>query len=143
MTRPHDEASHPAPMRDRVTRHEALFAVAGGPLAWFVQVCAGFAASSQPCFRAGESIVAHARGIGLPLAVGIACLLIAIASVLLSWRLLTRTRNETAGDHQHLLETGRGRTRFMALWGLDLGIVFAGIIALNLVLQVGLQPCAR
>jgi hypothetical protein len=31
-----------------------FFALFGGPLAWFLQLNAGFALASQPCFQNGE-----------------------------------------------------------------------------------------
>jgi hypothetical protein len=42
-----------SPHPQRVPLHESLFGLFGGPLAWYVQLNAGFALASQPCFRDG------------------------------------------------------------------------------------------
>jgi len=45
---------HPAPQAGRVPLHESFFGLFGGPLAWFAQLCFGFALASQPCFVDGD-----------------------------------------------------------------------------------------
>jgi hypothetical protein len=46
-------STHPAPQAGQVKLHETFFALFGGPIAWFLQLCAGFALSSEPCFVDG------------------------------------------------------------------------------------------
>jgi hypothetical protein len=50
---------------------------------------------------------------------------IAMVAVWVSWRNLRKTHDEHPGGHGHLMETGTGRTRFLALWGVMLGGGFA------------------
>ena len=58
-------------------------------------------------------------------AIMIAGVVIALAALWVSWSNLQRTRNERPGEHAHLMQTGAGRTRFLALWGVMLSGGFA------------------
>jgi len=143
MTRAHDHASHPAPHRGRVETYEALFSVCGAPLAWIVQLGASFALSSSACFRGGDRLFAHPGVQAWPLAISVACLLVALASLWLGLVLLRRTRNEEPGGKHELLERGQGRTRFLAIWGIGFAAVFSLLIAVNILLLLGLPVCER
>jgi hypothetical protein len=75
-------------------------------------------------------------------AVMLAGVVIALLAFWVSWRAVQRTRDEGAGDHRHLLETGAGRTRFLALWGVVLGSGFAVASLVTGVAFVFLPRCA-
>jgi len=136
-----DERAHPAPERDRVATHEALFAVWGGAIAWIIQLSASFAFVSPACFRLGERLPLDWDNRIWPLIIGLVCLAVAIGALWLSSVLLRRTREETGGDHHYLFETGHGRTRFMALWGLFFSAIFTTLILINILLLLGLTGC--
>jgi hypothetical protein len=141
MTQEHNEDSHPAPHRGRVETHEALFSVCAAPLAWLVQLSAIYAFSSTPCFHFGDRLLTHAGVQPWPLIIGAACLLVALASLWLGFVLLRRTRGETGGGRRHLFETGEGRTRFLAVWGVAFASVFTVLIVVNLLLLIGMPVC--
>jgi hypothetical protein len=137
---------HPAPHRQRVTTLASLFGLVGGPLAWLIEVCAGFALASPACF---SNTLRSARPppqlawtwpamIGLMLM----CVLVALAACAVSYRALLHTRSESPGDHEHLIEVGAGRTRFLALWGTLLGAGFAVAAAATAVAFVVIPRCA-
>jgi hypothetical protein len=137
---------HPAPHRDRVALYESLFGVVGGPAAWFIQLCAGYALASWPCFPNSERGVAPLPGyewtwpaMVVLLAAGV---LIAFAAFLVSWRVLRRTQEEGEGGHHALMEIGAGRTRFLALWGVLLGGGFALATIVTAVAFLVLPRCA-
>ena len=142
MTRAHEGEAHPAPHRDRVAAHEGLFAVWAAPLVWAVQLTVSFAATSNSCFDAGDRLLTHPGVEIWPLIVSIAALLIALAGLCLSIVLLRRTRDETGGSERRLVETGQGRTRFMAVWGIAFSSVFAFLIAVNIALLLAMSECA-
>lgn len=136
---------HPAPHRERASPVASTFALLGGPGAWFVQVCAGFAMSSWPCFpmdqrRAlpldGYAWTYTATGI-----ISLAAVVTALAAALTGWRLLQLTREEMQGDHRHLVDTGSGRTRFLALWGTVYGAGFAVAAAITGIALLILPRC--
>jgi hypothetical protein len=120
---------HPAPHRDRVSPLASAFALLGGPAAWYVQVCAGYAMSSWPCFPMDQRRSSPLDGYGWTHVavdiISVLAVLTALAAAFTGWRLLQATREEMHGDHRHLVDTGMGRTRFLSLWGLVAGMAFA------------------
>jgi hypothetical protein len=137
---------HPAPHRQRVTFLELAFGIAGGPAAWFLQFNAGYALASWPCFPGDHRMRLPMDGYAWswPAMVGImiAGVLIALAALWISWRNLQNTRTEHSGGHGHLMATGTGRTRFLALWGVVLGAGFALASLVSVVAFVVLPRCA-
>jgi hypothetical protein len=125
----HSLSHHPAPHRERVTPLELIFGTVGGPLAWFLQFNAGYALASWPCFpqdhRMQLPIDGYAWSWPAMVAIMIAGVFIALVAVWVSWRNLRKTLDEHPGGHGHLMETGTGRTGFLALWGVMLGGGFA------------------
>jgi hypothetical protein len=137
---------HPAPQAQRVTPHESLFALLGGPLAWYLQLCAGYALASQPCFRGGLRVTAPPDAAqwtwpAMILAMA-AAVTVALLALLISWRAYRRTQSEAPGGAEHLSEMGSGRTRFLALWGMMLGASFAVATAMSAVAFITLPRCA-
>jgi hypothetical protein len=137
---------HPAPHADRVASWESLLGLFGGPVAWFLQLCALNALADQPCFHSAERALQPLSGqawttpaMGL---VAVLALLVALASFWLSWRAYQRTAEEQPGGHEALLEIGAGRTRFLALWGMVFGAGFALTIIANAIGQTVLPRCA-
>jgi hypothetical protein len=137
---------HPAPHRGRVSLVESVFGLLGGPGAWFIQLCTGYALASWPCFPMDERrllpLPNYAWTLQADIAVSIAAILIAAAAAIVSRNIFRRTRDEAKGDHQHLLEVGTGRTRFLAVWGMALGSVFALVSAITTIAFWVLPRCA-
>lgn len=137
---------HPAPHRERAVTLELAFGLLGGPVAWFGQLCAGFALSSWPCFPNDQHMRIPLPGFGWTWsAIGLVCLAafaIALSAMFVSSRLLRRTRDEDHGSHAHLAEVGAGRTRFLALWGTIAGGAFAVATAFTAVAFFILPRCA-
>jgi hypothetical protein len=138
---------HSAPQADRSTVHESFFALFGAPMAWFVQLCSGYAMASQPCFIDGDRSWLPAVGLQWTwltmIAVMLTAIIIALFALALSWRAYRCTQNQAPGDAQHLMEVGStGRTRFLALWGIVLAAGFSGATAVNTVAFVLLPRCS-
>jgi hypothetical protein len=137
---------HPAPHRDRVSLAQSVFGLLGGPGAWFIQLCTGYALASWPCFPMDERRLLPPPDYGWTLeanvAVSIVAILTALAAAMVSRNIFRRTRDEAKGDHQHLLEVGTGRTRFLAAWGMALGSVFALVSAMTMIAFWVLPRCA-
>lgn len=138
-------SARPASQRQRISLLEGVFGLLGGPLAWFVQSCAGYALSSWPCFPADQRFPAPPsayRGTSELIAgISIAAVIVALLAAWVSWRALSRARDEGTGDHLHMLEAGTGRTRFLALWGVVVGILFAVAAAFTGLSLVMLPRC--
>jgi hypothetical protein len=140
------ENPHPAPQAHRVGSLESLFGILGGPLAWYLQLCAGYALASQPCFRAGVRMTAPLRAAqwtwpAMILSM-VAAVAVALLALLISWHAFRRTRPEAQGAAAHLSDMGSGRTRFLALWGVLLGAAFATATAISAAAFITLPRCA-
>ena len=120
--------AHPAPRADEIGTGMGAFLLFTGPLAWFAQLCIGFALLSWPCYpydlRLSLPLDSYGWTQGVALLLLLACAVLAAASGLVSWRMLHRVDDETQGDKQELADVGEGRTRFTALWGMILGVGF-------------------
>jgi hypothetical protein len=131
---------------NRATPRESFFALFGGPVAWFLQLCAGYALASEPCFRDGYRAAAPLPALqwtwpAMILAMGVA-IAVSLLALLVSWRTFNRTREDGAGDAHPPVGVSEGRTRFLALWGVLLGSGFALATALTAVAFLTLPRCA-
>jgi hypothetical protein len=130
----------------RATPRQSLFGLFGGPLAWYLQLCAGYALASQPCFRGGLGVTAPLRTEQWTWPAMILAMLTAVAvallALLVSWRTFVRTRAEGSGGVTHMIEAGDSRTQFLALWGVLLGAAFALAAAISAVAFITLPRCA-
>jgi hypothetical protein len=129
-----------------IPRSQIFFLLFGGPLAWFLQLNAGFALATQPCFLDSQRFPAPRSSLvwSWPAMIGIliAALAIALLSTVAAWRAYQRTKAESSGDHLHLMEIGAGRNRFLALWGICFGAGSAVVIIMTLVAFFVLPRCA-
>jgi sterol desaturase/sphingolipid hydroxylase (fatty acid hydroxylase superfamily) len=129
--------SHPLTRRRKgVPLHQILFALFGGPLAWFLQLNAAFALATQPCFLDDQSLAPQPlNGWSTPAMVAIlACAgVIAYAAMLTAWCAYRHTQLE-GGD--------QGRTRFLALWGICLGLGSTLAFVLTALVFFVLPRCA-
>jgi hypothetical protein len=103
--------SHPAPHRDRVALSALLFGLAAAPLAWQVQIVVGSAAATA----ARKSTLLALFGV---------CLAAAFAGGLVALRSWRLTFHELPGSAHDLVDGGEGRTRFMAMCGMLVSLLF-------------------
>jgi hypothetical protein len=105
-----------------------LFSVFGGPVAWYVQLCGGFALATQSCVvdgvHAAEPLT-HMQWAG-PAMTGLMAVsfLVSLGSFGVAWQGFKRAETRTPG---------LGRSRFMAIWGMLLASVFALATAMTAV----------
>jgi hypothetical protein len=108
---------------------QILFAVFGGPLAWFLQLNAGFALASNPCFFDNQRSVvpqlAHDWTFPAMVRIAVAAVAVSIVATLMAWRAYRL-----------------GRIRFLALWGLCLGTGSAILIVVTALAFFLLPRCA-
>ena len=120
---------HPAPHRDRISWYASAFGLWGAPFAWAVQVCAGMALASYPCFpneRRYELPITGLAWTGTAAAVvTLAAIAVALVGLAVATRSYRLTRDEAPASHGRLLESGTGRARFLALWGMCMSAGFA------------------
>jgi hypothetical protein len=118
------------------------FALWAGPLAWFIQFCAGYWLASWPCFphdhRLAVPVAKASWSMDAMVALLILGVLIALAGALLSWRTFAATRAETRAD---AARTWIGRACFFALWGLVWNLGFAATTLATAVGFIALPRC--
>lgn len=123
----------PAPQAHRLSSLGASVLLYTGPLAWLAQLMLGEMLTSWPCFPGPQHLDAPLAGYDWTRLASIllllACALAAWGAGFASWRVFCSVRDEGKGGHDTLVEIGDGRTRFIALWGVYLGVGF-GIVTL-------------
>lgn len=134
---------HPSPQAQRLSVLSLMTALIGAPLAWSLQISAGYAAAAYACYPRRDALAApvlpHLHLALSLLSVG--AMLIAVLSGLLAWRNWRLTRGEVEGDHHVLLEQGEGRSRFMSLCALISSIGFGLALLLTSTVLFLVAPC--
>lgn len=151
-TAPTEENGHPAPARGRVPLSALWFGFVGAPAAWTVQTLVNTPLSAHSCYPRltplGTPTTGGLRGIAF--AVSLVALVVCVAATAVAWRTWKRTREEhqqrTGRGREHepgsaLLETGEGRTRFMALAGVLTSITFLAVSAAHTAAIFLVSPC--
>lgn len=126
--------------------HETFFALFAGPLAWLVQLYAGYALASESCYSGSErrlTLPAHLIWTRPAIAiVMLASCLMSLLALMSSLRSYRRSAEAMLSNATEVVRASAQRTCFLSLWG---GI-FGGGAALGSILifiaYVVLPPCA-
>lgn len=142
---------HPAPQRGHVSLVALWFGIFAAPVAWSVQTLVNFPVAAHGCFPQLEPLTDPRTAVrGIAFAVSIIVLAIGAAALAVSFRAWMRTRGEhhdasgEGRDHTAqtaALETGEGRTRFMALSGVLTSIVFLLLSLVHVASLFLVGPC--
>jgi hypothetical protein len=146
-------AGHPAPARGAVPLWTLWFGLLGGPLGWSAQALVNTSIASHGCFPQLFPLRTPGTGgmRGILFAVSVAAIGLAVAALVMSWSTWRRTSGEhqqrsgTAEGHRDstaALETGEGRTRFMALSGVLTSVTFLIVILAHTAAVFVVIPCA-
>jgi len=145
------EAGHPAPARGRVSLAALWFGLFGGPAAWSIQTLVNLPVASHGCFPRLDPLDSPVTSVrGIAFAVSIGALVVGVAATVVAMRSWARTRHEqheAAGKAERhepntaLLETGEGRTRFMALSGVLSSITFLILSIVHAAAIFIVSPC--
>ena len=121
--------AHPAPERHQVSLVLLFSGLIAGPAAWSLHLMANYALASERCFPPTAAEPPWLRPVLM--AIGIAAVAGAAAGALICHRLWQAVRHERSQrepkfeSHAHeLVEIGEGRTRFLAIWGVLIGLGF-------------------
>lgn len=147
------EAGHPAPARGNVALWALWFGFLGAPLGWTLQTLANTAVASHGCYPQLFPLSAPATGgmRGILFVISIVAIVAGAAALAVSftaWRRTNSEHQEKSGEgaRRHdpstaALETGEGRTRFMALAGVLTSIVFLIVIIAHTAAVFVVVPC--
>jgi hypothetical protein len=133
--------SHPA--LHRASLPQIWFGLFGAPLVWAVQFAILYALLARACYpglapRQWMDVETRAS---LPLILTAVATAVAALSALIAWKNWRAAGRERRGSVEGLLAIGEGRTRFMALSGLMLSLLFLFAILLNGVVMLQLHRC--
>ena len=136
---------HPSPARAAVGLGSLWFGLGGGAVAWSVLTIVLYAIAAQACYPKmvplTEPTMGHGRLLAILLVLSVAAIIVSVAAGLFSIRNWRRTSSEAGGGTHWALDTGEGRTRFMAVSSLMTSAVFMLAIILDVVAVVTIRPC--
>ena len=147
------EAGHPAPERGNVALWTLWFGFLGAPLGWTLQTLVNTAVASHGCYPQLVPLSSPITGgmRGILFVISIVAVIAGVAALAVSFSTWRRTNNEhqeksgeEARRHKQstaALETGEGRTRFMALSGVLTSIVFLIVILAHTAAVFVVTPC--
>lgn len=117
---------HPSPHRSRVPNWSTWFAILAAPLAWSLQLVINASLVGHACYPNDVPLAAPIWNHLGTVSVSIELVALAICLVAggVGWRNWARSRNEKHGGLHHVVESGDGRTRFMALVGMMTSALF-------------------
>ena len=144
---------HPAPARGRVSLSALWFGLFGAPAAWSVQTLVNYTVAAHGCYPRLVPLASPVTGAlrGIVFGVSLAMLVVGGAATGVAWRTWRATREEHQGSSgradRHdmrtaLLETGEGRTRFMALAGVLTSLTFVIVSLAHTAVVFLVPPCA-
>jgi hypothetical protein len=145
-------AGHPAPQRGNVPLWTLWFGFLGAPLGWTLQTLANTAVASHGCFPQLFPLREPSTGglRGILFVISLVAIVAGVAALAMSWSTWRRTSGEHQqgsgagrehGEHTAALETGEGRTRFMALSGVMTSLVFLVVILAHTAAVFVVLPC--
>jgi hypothetical protein len=144
-------AGHPAPARTNVSLAALWFGLFGAPVAWSAQTLVNLPVAAHGCFPRLvplDTPVTAVRGIAF--VVSLLALAVCVAATAVSFRSWARTRHEhheAAGKGSRhtpanaLMETGEGRTRFMAAAGVLTSLTFLIVSLVHAAAVFLVLPC--
>jgi len=136
---------HPSPHRERVGLWSSWFALLAAPHAWALQLLINSALTGYACYPQDVPLDAPIwTGVRTTMAiVEAAAIVLSLAGAWIAWRNWRRTREEKPGSGQRLMEAGDGRTRFMAMSGMMVSVLFGVAIAFSWIQSALLPGCGR
>lgn len=121
-----------------------LFGLFGAAGVWVLQTEIGEALSAQACYPHRAALAAPQWAWLMPVltAVSIGALLIGLAGAALAWRNWRVARNGQPDSEPAVPDTSLGRTRFLAMAGLMLSLLFlVGLLATGFAVML-VSPCS-
>ena len=129
----------------RASTLATAFGLWAGPLAWFIQVCAGAALASWPCYPLDSPRLTPPSGYGWTwgtvIGISLAAVVISLLALFVSRAIYERTGAKRPSD-QGEVATADERACFMALWGMLLSAGSVAVTAFTTVVLFLLPRCA-
>lgn len=136
---------HPSPHRERTSTALQIFAFAGGPAAWSLQLVMNYAFASFVCFPREAPLFTVYRGwygvwAGM-LGWNLLAMAVAFAAAAAGFRIWWVTRHEVGDLSGEILSIGEGRSRFMGVVGMMTGLLFVAAVIFNIIALAMVPIC--
>ena len=126
-------SSHSAPHRE--SSHEILtwFAITAAPLAWVTRLLVNYTIAGQHCVGAANigALALPDEWIATILLVDLLALLLAAIAGSIAYRQWREMRSENGGSVHHLVHSGEGRARFLAMCGMLTSALFGVAVIID------------
>ena len=123
------------------------FGLLGAPTAWSLQLISAYAFTAHKCFPRLTSLAVPAPGSVSLFAILAMISVAAVATGILALGTALGSHRVTAGETEHdthgALDVGEGRTRFMALSGVLVSLLFLVAVLGQASLVLSLEPCTQ
>jgi len=137
--------THPAPARNSIALGTLWFGLFGAAVAWSVQLLVDYVVAAHSCFPQLYPLDTPTMGRAplwwITVIVSVLMLVVGVLGGLAAVRSWSATRHETGGHTQWALDTGEGRTRFMATAGLVTSAIFVVAMLVNTASAIVVRPC--
>jgi hypothetical protein len=115
------------------------FGLFAAPIGWALHLLVNYSIAGQNCVGA-VAASANARGAySVILLIDLAAVILTVVAGLVAYDLWKKTKEEKVGDTHRLVQTGEGRTRFLALCGILTSTLF-GLAVIVDVLGIVVGP---
>ncbi len=135
--------AHPAPQRERTRQGALWFSVLAAPLGWAAHLLANYSIAGRNCVGAAD-IGEMARPGGqltAILLIDLSAALLALAAGYIALQRWLDTRTEKGGGAHHLVHSGEGRRRFLAMCGMLTSTLFGLAVAIDAIGSILGPPC--
>lgn len=136
---------HPAPERHSIALGTLWFGLFGAAVAWSVQLLVDYVVAAHSCYPRLYPLATPTIGRAplwwITVIVSVLMLIVGVLGGLAAVRSWSATRHETGGHTQWALDTGEGRTRFMATAGLVTSAIFIVAMLVNTAAAITVTPC--
>ncbi len=124
---------HPSPHRDRVGPWSIGFGLLAAPLVWVVELLVNFGLAAYACYPHDIPLASALWGWlhGYLVVVDVVAVLVCAAATVVALRMWRKTRHERPGSGHHLMESGDGRTRFLAMTSVLTSLLFLVAVLLQ------------
>ena len=140
---PYPASNHPAPRHE--SSHELLtwFSIVAPPLAWAARLLVNYAIAGQHCTGAADigAMALPEERIATILLIDILAVVLAFVAGVIAYRRWREPRSERGGGAHHLVHSGEGRARFLAMCGMLTSALFGVAVIIDAIGTIMGPPC--
>lgn len=136
-------SDHPAPQRENAHQTMLWLSVVGPPLAWAAHLLINYAIAGQHCVGAADvgAIASQHGRVTTMLIIDLLATMLAAATGYLAYHRWLETQSKKGGGAHHLVHSGEGRTRFLALCGMLTSALFGIAVIIDAIGTIVGPPC--